>query len=480
MVRIRTAGILAAQVIWFAFPLAGQDDPARIWTDQSGRELKARFLYFEEGQVGLKLPSGREAAIGLETLSRADQDYVFKISVPDVFEFPPTEMPHQVKVEDADVSISGGPTIFETKWFRFETEETLSRNFVQEAAQIFEATREAVFALPLGLKSHPPAGLDKFTARFVTKDNFQSFLKNSPRIDEPNRIAGVYDPKLKSIYLPYDQLGARRKNGHMTLLKTSDTSTLIHEITHQVMHDHLPLAPIWFSEGFAEYMASIPYEDGVFDFQKSVAGLKTRLRTRYGTLRVKLPPLQELLDMQQADWQGRNQDYTSALLFTYYFMHLDQSQAPGSPLAAYLFLLGQAKKDTNRLIADYNDAVHSYNGAVVKYNAAIAEYRNLVTVYQSQVRQYNQRVDRYNAQLSEGVPNSLLIELGAKPAPPVLPVEPRMPAILRNSRIDAPLNLFRIANNRARPALLRARDYEALQREITEKFRAVGIEVSFP
>ena len=477
--RITVSIMLALGVIAISLPSLGQEEDTRVWKDRSGRELEAGFLYLEKGQVGLRLPSGREAAVGLDTLSQVDQDYVFQQSVADVFEFRPTEMPLQVKVEDSDISVSGGPSSYETKWFRFDNDETISRKFVQEAAQIFEATREAVQALPLGLKTSPPDGLDKFRAQFVTKAHFERFLKNSPEIKAPKKIAGVYDPKLKSIIVPYDQLGARKTNGHMTLLKTSDTSTLIHEITHQVMHDRLPLAPIWFSEGFAEYMASIPYHDGMFDFEKASLGVKNRLRKRYGSHRVKLPPLEYLLEMSRSDWKGQSGDYLSALVYTFYFMHLDQPHAPGSPLAAYLFLLDRAEKDTNRLITSYNGAVHLYNKSVIHYNSQIVDYRENVTVYQSEVKEYNSRVDLFNAQITEKVASRLLVKLGPKPTPPTLPLEPKMPEILNSRPIKAPVDLFQIANDRARSALLRARDYETIQNEMISKFARLGIEVSF-
>lgn len=471
--------VFFTQVVSLSLRAQTPDSSARIWTDLSGRELSAEFLYFQEGLVGLKLTGGREAAVRLDTLSPEDQNFVFEQSVADVFEFQPTEMPHQIKVEDGDIKVSGGPTIYETEWFQFENEETISKEFVHEAAQIFEATREAVHSLPLGLTATPPAGLSKFRARFVTKENFQAILLKNLEITTPDKIAGVYDPKVKSIIVPYDQLGARKIDGRMTLHHSSDASTLIHEITHQLMHDRLPLVPIWFSEGFAEYMASIPYRDGVYNFARAEEGLKDRLTKRYGSLKVKLPGLKGLLERSRNDWKGQTNDYASSLIYTYYFMHLDQPQAPGSPIAAYLFLLDQAKTDTHRLITDYNDEVHGYNTEVLQYNERIVKYRMQVTAYQSAVRDYNLRVDQYNTQLKNNVPPEKLIKLGTKPTPPLLPVEPVMSELLKNRKINSPIDLFQIANDRARPSLLRARDYDSIQNDIVAKFRKMGVEIEF-
>lgn len=477
--RLRITIVLITLFFRLWLPAQTPGFASRTWTDQSGRNIVAEFLYFREGLVGLRLQNGREAAVGLETLSTEDQNFVFELSVADVFEFQPTVMPHQVMVEDMDIVVSGGPAVFETDWFQFENEETISRNFVREAAQIFEATREAIHSLPLGLDATPPGGMNKFKARFVTKESFQTFLRKSPEITTPDKIAGVYDPVSKSIIVPYDQLGAKKKDGRMVLHHSSDASTLIHEITHQLMHDRLPLVPIWFSEGFAEYMASIPYENGVYNFHKASDGLKKRLLTRYGSLKIRLPRLKHLLDRSRNDWNGQTNDYASSLIYTYYFMHLDQPQAPGSPIAAYLFLLDQAKNDTHRLITDYNNEVHSYNSRVLQYNEEIESYRQKVASYQSAVTAYNSKVDQYNSQLSEGLSGSDLIKLGSKPKPPKLPVEPTMSQMLKNRKIDSPINLFQIANDRARPSLLRARDYETIENEIVTRLAILGIEVSF-
>ena len=72
--------------------------------------------------------------------------------------------------------------------------------------------------------------------------------------------------------------------------------------------------------------------------------------------------------MARRDWKGQTEDYLSALIYTFYFMHLDQPDAPGSPLAAYLFLLDRAKNETNRMIAHYNDAAVVDRGSFNSYS----------------------------------------------------------------------------------------------------------------
>jgi len=479
MMRIGTAIVLLAQLFWLSINAQTSVDSIRTWQDLDGRKLSAEFLYFRDGLVGLRLTSGREAAVGLETLSREDQEYVFEHGGVGTFEFQASVMPHHARVDRADIEVTGGPNIYETRWFQFENQETISIEFVHQAAQIFEATREAIHSLPLGLETMPPGGRTKFRAQFVTSENFKAFLQQSPEIATPDKIAGVYDQRQKTVIVPYDQLGARKRDGRMTLHQSSDPSTLIHEITHQLMHDRLTLVPIWFSEGFAEYMSSIPYHDGTFEFDQASEGLKKRLLKRYGSLNVKVPRLKSLLDRTNSEWEGHTEDYASALIYTYYFMHLDQPRAPGSPLAAFLSLLDQAKTDTYRLISDYNDQVHLYNTRVIEYNEQIVKYRLQSTAYQSAVRDYNLRVDQFNQQLNQKDPPDKLIELGEKPVAPILPVEPVMSDLLKSRRVNSPIDLFQLANSRAQPSLLRARDYHTIEKEMAVRFAKLGVTISF-
>lgn len=453
----------------------------RTWLDANNRELTAEFLYFEDGLVGLKLANGREAVVGIETLSETDQNYVFENSLIKSVEFQPAKMPEQTQLKIEDMQVQGGPSIFETRWFRFENQELTTKEFVHDAAQVFEATRLAIESLPLGLVTKPPKGLTKFKARFVTRAEFDQFISSTPGLSSPDKIAGIYDPKAKSILVPYDQLGVKKVDGRIALDRTKDRapSTLVHEITHQLMHDRLPLIPIWLSEGLAEYMASIPYTEGSFDFKHSVSGLKNRLKHRYGSLVVTVPPLEELLNRSQNDWRGHTDEYAASLVYTYYFMHLDQPEAPGSPLAAYLFLLDRATEETHTLIGEYNSEVHTYNQRVVAYNAEILQYRKDVAAYQGAVKRYNQRVDQYNQQVIDEVPAEELIDLGNKPSPPQIPVEPKMSERLESRDFSSPIDLYQIVNFRARPSLLRAREYSAIQADMREKFTKIGITITF-
>ncbi|MCC5843948.1 MAG: hypothetical protein JJU05_06830 [Verrucomicrobia bacterium] len=57
-------------------PAAADRVETRQWTSADGRSVQAGFQGFANGQVGLVMPNGQTAAVPLESLSRADQDWV--------------------------------------------------------------------------------------------------------------------------------------------------------------------------------------------------------------------------------------------------------------------------------------------------------------------------------------------------------------------------------------------------------------------
>jgi hypothetical protein len=104
---------------------------------------------------------------------------------------------------------------------------------------------------------------------------------------------------------------------------------LIHEVTHQVMHEWLPVMPLWLGEGLAEYLSAVPYQNGRFEFKNSVAGLKESLLEDYRISEgreVTIYRPHELVDLSNAGWSGVSMDYLSAMMLTYYFVHLDQPE----------------------------------------------------------------------------------------------------------------------------------------------------------
>ena len=62
--------------------------------------------------------------------------------------------------------------------------------------------------------------------------------------------------------------------------RDKDASTLIHELTHQLMSPEAKQAS-WFCEGSAEYMGMTPYAGGRFNFGANRSHIVSRV-TEYG------------------------------------------------------------------------------------------------------------------------------------------------------------------------------------------------------
>ena len=205
----------------------------------------------------------------------------------------------------------------------------------------------------------------------------------------------------------YTALGVGMSGSKVSLRRGNGTSTRIPEVTHQVMHEWLPVMPLWLGEGLAEYLSALPYQNGRFEFKNAVAGLKEALREDYRIeegeeVMIYLP--HKLVDLSNAGWSGVPMDYLSAMMLTYYFVHLDQPEKPCATLAGYLSLLRQSKEDVEKHISEHNRAVKEFEAKRVAFNEEVGKYNALVTTYKGEVDAYNERVTTYNTQLRNGVP----------------------------------------------------------------------------
>lgn len=236
----------------------GVDSP-RLWTSGDGRKLEASLVRLEGDSVILELSSGREASVPLAGLSKEDQEWVLSLPERET-QFRPASLPGETQL-DGEIEVTGGPELYLTPHFSFQTEEEVSPAFISEAAKIYEGSYLALNSLPHGLTFLPPEGSDHFRGAFLNERHFDLIAREKLATIPGQRIVGLYLGDEKRLLVPYSSLGAERLGSRMTLRKRSDTTTLVHEIVHQVMHEYLPVLPTWFSEGMAEYLSAVPYQN---------------------------------------------------------------------------------------------------------------------------------------------------------------------------------------------------------------------------
>ena len=474
-------------------------DPVRIWTSNDGKTLEASLVQADRTTVILKLKNGHEATVPIERLSEADRTHLDGLRATGRTRRVGT-MPVETKI-DTTVAIEGGPKTYSTPNFVFDCEQEVTKAFISEAARVFEGTLEAVRGLPLGLDPKPAEGETRFRTRFLDRSTFEREF-NAVRQQEagasggggtpstrPGRgtsevanVAGVYLPLRKEVLVPFTSLGVSMSGSKVSLRKRSDTSTLIHEVTHQVMHDWLVATPLWVGEGLAEYLSAVPYQNGRFEFKNASAGLKETLLEDYRIGEGQAVPVirpSRLVASSNADWTGVPEDYLSALMLVYYLIHLDQPTEPCASLAADLSLLKESQTATEAFISDYNRAVKEFEEKRLAYNREVDAFNASITTFKAEVDAYNDRVRTYNTQVREGVPEADRIKVGREPVEPVPPKELIVPGILKdNSSTDGrPIDFLARIKEKSLPALLRGRSAEDFDRAVVSAFATGGIKV---
>lgn len=351
----RLMALLAAGALVVA---AMADD--RTWTDLSGRTLSARLLSVENGAAKLRLANGRISSVDIQKLSKTDRDYLR------TWRTRRLDWPDEINVKD-DVTVTtvrenanDRSFVYQTRHFEFHSDRKIAASLIKDFALAFEATFAALEALPLQLEPKPPEG--HFQIRLFG-DRFDYYAAGGIL-----GSAGVYVPMERHILVPMELLGLKRVGSELRKNRGDyDNSTLIHEITHQVMHDWLKHIPIWMVEGMAEYMSSLPYANGKFRFSESARknGIKAGLvRWSGGQRQSSYPilPASKLFKINSRDWHDRKDgvnDYASSMLYVYYFMHLE-GQGKAKRICTFSDEIKHAKKSVAEFLQKYNDALKTF------------------------------------------------------------------------------------------------------------------------
>lgn len=474
---------------------------AREWVSNDGKKLQATFLRSEEGKVVLRLENNREVSVPLNRLSDGDRQFIRDYDaglVARVGEIKP--LPDETRPPD-DIEVTGGPETYYTPHFEFTSGREVSKAFIAEAAKIYEGTYEAVMAIPHGLPLSPPEGSAHFRGEFMDDSAFQAIVRSSniatPNSSDPfsrTRVAGLYRSKEQSLLVPYISLGAKRNGSRMTLRKSSNTSTLVHEITHQVMHDWLPFVPTWFAEGMAEYISAVPSQTGRFEFKNAERGLRESLKGRYGLksydVYVSARPSERLdlnseteggrNDTQNSgnSWSGSMAEYRDAMLLVYFLMHLDDPSSPGTRVGTYLQAVERGRASSGKIQAD----IATFEESRKKYNEGVESFNTSLVAFKREVDAYNARVATHNKQLSDGVPEDERVEVGTIPEEPTPPGELVMPESVKGASSGAggAINLTELVWRQSVGAIVGERSGAELDVAMVEAFGEIGIKISYP
>ena len=351
---------LVPLVVWFgAVVLAAAQlptlTPPRAWKTAEGQPFQASVVSFDGTTVVFRLANGTQAQLAEIKLGDADRAWLvewqkkqpIKITMPETVGVEPAQIKAEVVSEDAKEE----KYVYRTTHFEFESQGKFSQALLREVARNFEATFELLKVLPWGIEPKPASG-EYFHARlFKDKEAYMAGggLPGS---------GGVYQSREEMFKVPFDSIGVKLVGKSYAKDDTFETHTMVHELTHQMMHFWMDLLPQWIVEGTAEYTGTLPLKTGHFRVSAAKNGLKDYIdflkkRTVDG---VPEPyPLEKLFPITNEEWnavlaqnpRAAHQLYFTSYLLVYYFMHLD-NKGDGQLLARYFREVGDVRKESEK------------------------------------------------------------------------------------------------------------------------------------
>lgn len=218
--------------------------------------------------------------------------------------------------------------------FEMTSELKLPLGIVRDLAAVFEATRAAVRAVPLGLNTASESL--RFPVRLCASSGSYAAAGGPPG------TGGYFSGREMLVLLP--NVGIRATTNGFSSEHTRHLFVLKHEVAHQVIGAERVRLPMWLNEGLAETFAAAPYVRGRYTFDGLDSALrdyllKWRRQTDRRSLRIIFPA--QLMAMSRSDWQREVTAqqaydlYNSAALLTHWFLHHD-GRGDSAGMAAYL------------------------------------------------------------------------------------------------------------------------------------------------
>lgn len=327
-------------------------EPPRGWKSAEGKEFQGTLLSFDGTTAIFKMANGQRAQAPLAKLSAEDQQYLaewqkkqpIKINLPDVIGVETAQIKTEVVSEDP----AEEKYIYRTQHFEFESQGRFNQSLLREVARNFEATYELLRVLPWNVEPKPASG-DFFRARLL-KDRSTYLLAGGL----PNS-GGVYSRGTKLFLVPFESIGVKTVGKGYAKDENFDYSTMVHELTHQMMHFSLDLLPQWMVEGTAEYTSNLPLHTGKFRVSAAKNGLKDYMEFLKKRTLDGIPepyPLESLFNITNAQWNMAMADdprgatrrlYFTSYLLVYYFMHLDGA-GDGQRFVRFFREISEARK----------------------------------------------------------------------------------------------------------------------------------------
>ena len=317
----------------------------REWTDRLGRKFEAEIIANDAWRVTFALAGKGKAVVPLAQLSAADLAFVatwrrLHPGAPLVDAEKLAPWPAEAVAANIDVRlISEDPKarsfVYEGAHFVIHSDVKLPAGVMTDLNAVFEATRAALMALPLGFHSGGEA--EKYNVYLY------STAEAYGRAGGATASGGFYDGWNDRMLILLPNLGIRVGGDQRNFDYRKNFFVLKHEVTHQLLRNGGRL-PMWFNEGIAEVIAATPYAQGRYTFSAldTAIGLYVQKWRRPGDLKpMFITPPGPLMAATPAIWEARvsggnaYEIYNSAALFTYFLLRHDGA-GDGKAVAEFL------------------------------------------------------------------------------------------------------------------------------------------------
>ena len=324
---------------------------ASAWTMRDGRSFEAELAAVDGLRATFTRPGKTPVVMPITSLTDPDAETIRSWRKnhrrPLVLPARIAPWPEKASAPAGNVRLleeSDGAYTCESPNFHITSDMKLPLHVLNDIAQVFEATRAALIAIPLGL--HAGGERERYRVAMFRDEN--SYI----RAGGNEGSGGHYDGRSGKMLVLLPNLGVDDISGTLRLDYTRNLFILKHEVTHQLMDRwHGPM-PVWLDEGIAEFIASLPYSKGVYTISPPGAGMRDYL-TKWNSskndrsLRIIAPD--RLMAMDREGWNAAVKElsaydlYNSSAILTYHFILQDH----GAPIAGMLDALRRGEKPSD-------------------------------------------------------------------------------------------------------------------------------------
>lgn len=318
----------------------------REWSDRAGKKFTAEIIASDAWRATFALPGGGKTVLPLAHLGAADAASVAawraeNSAAPLVDPQRLAPWPGEASAADIEVkTMAEDPKsrvfVHEGAHFIIQSDVRLPLGVVRDLNAVFEGTRAALMALPLGLH----AGGERGKYPVLLFSNADDYA----RAGGATASGGYFQGHTGRMLILLPNLGIRTEGVAKAFDYQKNLFIVKHEVAHQILRHWGHAFPVWFGEGLAEVIAATPYTRGRYTFSAmdtAIGAYVQKWRSPGDLKPMFLIPPSQLMEFTGPSWEARvagrsaYELYNSAALFVYFLLRHDGA-GDGSAVAGFL------------------------------------------------------------------------------------------------------------------------------------------------